>query len=171
MRRTSLVLVSGLLPILSGSCADASSGGGQRLPGSAVSLAELATTVLVGLAAADTLRLESVRLTEVEHNEMVWPELPASAPEVNYPADLAWKNSWTRNRAALSDLFGVYEDRSSRFVDAECRGPVEAFENFVVHTDCWVTLQRDGELLPPQQLFKDVLDWGGELKIFRYYEP
>ena len=48
---------------------------------------------------------------------------------------------------------------------------IKAFENFVVHTDCWVTLQRDGELLPPQQLFKDVLDWGGELKIFRYYEP
>ncbi len=171
VRRTSLVLVSGLLPILSGSCADASTGGGQRLPGSAVSLAELATTVLVGLAAADTLGLESVRLTEFEHNEMVWPELPASAPEVNYPVDLAWKNIWTRNRAALSDLFGVYEDRRLRFVDAECRGPAEAFESFLVHTDCWVTLQRDGELLPPQQLFKDVLDWGGELKIFRYYEP
>ena len=102
---------------------------------------------------------------------MVWPELPASAPEVNYPADLAWKNIWTRNRAALSDLFGVYEDRRLRFVDAECRGPVEAFESFVVHTDCWVTLRRDGELLPPQQLFKDVLDLDGEMKIFRYYEP
>ncbi|WP_423925681.1 hypothetical protein [Candidatus Palauibacter sp.] len=150
---------------------DAPSGGGQRLPGSAGSLAELATVVLAGLAAADTLRLEAVRLTEVEHNEMVWPELPASAPEVNHPVDLAWQNIWTRNRAALSDLFGVYEDHGLRFVDAEYLGPTEAFESFVVHTDCWVTLQRDGELLPPQQLFKDVLDRDGEMKIFRYYEP
>ncbi|WP_419949935.1 hypothetical protein [Candidatus Palauibacter sp.] len=161
----------GLLPILSGSCVDASSSEGRRLPGSAGSLAELATTVLVGLAAADTLGLESVRLTEVEHNELVWPELPASAPEVNYPVDLAWKNIRTRNRAALSDLFGVYEERELRFVDAECRGPTEAFASFVVHTDCWVTLERDGQLVPPQQIFKDVLDWDGELKIFRYYEP
>lgn len=171
MRRTSLILALGLLPILSGSCVDAPSDGGQRLSGSAGSLAELATTVLVGLAAADTLRLETVRLTEIEHNEMVWPELPAAAPEVNYPVDLAWKNIWTRNRAALSDLFGMYEDRKLQFVDAECRGPTEAFESFVVHTDCWVTLRRDGELAPPQQIFKDVLDWNGELKIFRYYEP
>lgn len=171
MRRTSLILALGLLPMASGSCVDASSNEVSRLPGSAGSLAELATTVLVGLAAADTLGLESVRLTEFEHNELVWPELPASAPEVNFPVDLAWKNIWMRNRAALSDLFGVYEDRSLRFVDAECRGHTEAFENYVVHTDCWVTLRRDGELLPPQQLFKDVLDWDGELKIFRYYEP
>ncbi len=171
MRHTSLILGLGLLPILSGSCVDAPSDGGRRLPGSAGSLAELATTVLAGLAAADTLRLETVRLTEVEHNEMVWPELPASAPEVNYPVDLAWKNIRTRNRAALSDLFGVYEDRKLQFVDAECRGPTEAFESFVVHTDCWVTLRRDGELASPQQIFKDVLDWDGELKIFRFYEP
>lgn len=174
MRRASLILAilaSGLLPILSGSCAGAPSDRGRRLPGSAGSLAELATTVLVGLAAADTLGLEAVRLTEVEHNEMVWPELPASAPEVNYPVDLAWKNIRTRNRAALSDLFGVYENRKLRFVDAECRGPSEAFESFVVHTDCWVTLERDGDPMPPQQIFKDVLDWDGELKIFRYYEP
>lgn len=171
MRRTGLVFVWGLLSVLSGSCVDAPSDGGRRLPGSAGSLAELATTILAGLAAADTLGLEAVRLTEIEHNEMVWPELPAAAPEVNYPVDLAWRNILTRNRAALSDLFGVYRGRELQFVDAECRGPTEAFESFVVHTDCWVTLKRDGELAPPQQIFKDVLDWDGELKIFRYYEP
>ena len=150
---------------------DASSGEGRRLPGSVGSLAELATTVLAGLAAADTLNLESVRLTEIEHNEMVWPELPASAPEVNFPVDFAWDNISMRNRAALSDLFDVYEGRELQFVDAECRGSTEAFASFVVHTDCWVTVRRDGQLVPPQQIFKDVLDWEGELKIFRYYEP
>ena len=127
--------------------------------------------VLAGLATANTRDLDAVRLTEVEHNEMVWPELPASAPEVNFPVDFAWENISMRNRAALSDLFGVYEGRDLQFVDAECRGPTEAFASFVVHTDCWVTLRRDGELLPPRQIFKDVLDWEGELKIFRYYEP
>lgn len=171
VRRTGLVPVSALLPILFGSCGGAAPDGAERLPGSAGSLEELATTVLVGLAAADTVSLETVRLTEVEHNELVWPELPASAPEVNYPVDLAWSNIRMRNRAALSDLFAVYENRKLQFVHAECRGPTEAFESFVVRTDCWVTLKRDGELVPPQQIFKDVLDWDGELKIFRYYEP
>lgn len=145
--------------------------GGQRLPGSVSSLPELSRAVLAGLAAADTSRLEAVRLTEHEHEDLVWPELPASDPALNHPVDLAWRNISIRNRAALSELFAEYRGRDLRFVSAECRGPTEAFESFVVHTDCWVELERDGEPLPPRQIFKDVLEWDGELKIFRYYEP
>lgn len=154
-----------------GSCGGGPSDGGSRLSGSASSLEELATTVLAGLAAADTSLLESVRLTEREHNELVWPELPASAPDIDYPVDLAWGNISTRNRAALGDLDAAYGGHDLRFAEIECRGPTEPFESFVVHTDCWVTLERDGEQIAPQQLFKDVLDWNGGLKIFRYYEP
>ncbi|MDX1576846.1 MAG: hypothetical protein R3266_00105 [Gemmatimonadota bacterium] len=169
--RVSLVVVLGLLPIVLGSCDDGPPTGGQRLPGSASSLEELASTVLAGLASADTSSLEAVRLTETEHNEMVWPELPASAPGVNFPVDFAWANISLRHRAALSELLPAYRDRELEPIDVECRGATQSFESFAVHTDCWVTLERDGELLPPQQLFKDVLDWDGEYKIFRYYEP
>lgn len=169
--RASLVLVLGLLPMFLGSCGGGPSDGGTRLSGSASSLEELATTVLAGLASADTSTLDAVRLTEHEHNDLVWPELPASDPAVNFPVDLAWENISVRNRAALDDLDAVYTGHELRLVGVECRGDTERFESFVVHTDCWVTLERDGERIPPQQLFKDVLDRDGQLKIFRYYEP
>lgn len=144
---------------------------GQGLSGSVSSLEELATEVLAGLASADTSRLEAVRLTEREHNELVWPELPAGRPGSNFPVDVAWRNITQRNRAALDALFPVYGGHDLELVDVECRGETQVFESFRVRTDCRVTLERDGETLPPQELFKDVLVWDGQHKIFRYYEP
>ena len=167
--RVGLVLALGLLPLLPGPCGDDSSVEGQRLSGSVSSLEELATEVLAGLASADTSRLEAVRLTEREHNELVWPELPAAGSA--FPVDIAWRNISLRNRAALAGLFAVYDGHDLEPRGIECRGDTRAFESFRVRTDCWVTLERDGERLPPQQIFKDVLVWDGEHKIFRYYEP
>ncbi len=37
--------------------------------------------------------------------------------------------------------------------------------------DCWVGFTVDGHPEPPQQLFKYVVDWDGQFKIFRYYDP
>jgi hypothetical protein len=168
--RVSLVLVLGLLPLLPGPCGGDSSEG-QRLIGSANSLDELATEVLAGLASADTSRLNAVRLTEYEHNELVYPELPAARPENNHPAALAWSNIQVRNSASLIDLFSEFDGHELEYVGAECRGPTRAFESFVVHTDCFVTMRIDRSTERTVQLFKDVLDRDGELKIFRYYEP
>lgn len=169
--RASLVLVLGLLPVLPGPCGDDSLAEGQRLPGSVSSLDELATEVLAGLASADTSRLEALRLTEAEHNEQVYPELPAARPENNHPAALAWANIQTRNRIALEELVADFRGHEIEHEGVECRGPTMPFESYVVHTDCWVRVSVDGAEPRPVQLFKDVLDRDGELKIFRYYEP
>jgi len=174
MKRTghvSLVLALGLLPFLPGPCGDDSSFEGQRLSGSVSSLEELATEVLAGLASADTSRLEAVRLTEHEHNELVWPELPGGQAGSGFPVDIAWRNITLRNRAALDRLLPLYRGRDLSVVDVECLGETAEFESFRVRTDCRVTLELDGERLSPRQLFRDVLVWDGEHKIFRYYEP
>ncbi|MGH7541230.1 MAG: hypothetical protein ACRELC_09540 [Gemmatimonadota bacterium] len=168
--RASLVLVLGLLP-LQPTCEGDSTSGGQRLRGSAGSLHELSARVLAGLASADTARLRELRLTEGEHNDLVWPELPAGAPESGFPVDVAWTNISLRDARALARLLPLYAGHELALVEAECRGRTHAFESFRVHTDCRVTLERDGVRLAPQQLFKDVLVWDGEHKIFRYYEP
>jgi len=139
------------------------------MPGSVRSLESLGENVLSGFSTGDTALLESLRLTEAEHNELVWPELPASDPSVNFPVDFAWANISLRNRAALADLFSEYGSEVLALQGVDCRGEIREFESFVVHTDCWVSFTADGRLLPPQQLFKDVLDWDGEFKIFRYY--
>ncbi|NNL31142.1 MAG: hypothetical protein HKO77_08975 [Gemmatimonadetes bacterium] len=127
--------------------------------------------VLTALSLQDTMALGIVRLTESEHNEIVWPELPASAPEVNFPVDYAWKNIQNRNARGVGRLLPFLADRSVGFQRVECRGGVEAFETFAVQTDCFVVFTVDeGPQLWEAQLFKDLLVRGGGHKIFRYYD-
>lgn len=134
-------------------------------------LQALGRHVLEALARGDTAALRRVRLTEREHNEVVWPELPASAPEINFPVDYAWQNIENRSRRGLSRLLPIFTERSVRFHGVECRGPTEALESFRVHTDCRVVFTAADALEPWEaQLFKDAMERGGGYKIFRYYD-
>lgn len=139
--------------------------------GAAPSLDGLAAGVLRALVRGDGPTLEGLRLSEFEHNEVVWPELPASAPEINYPVDYAWTNIENRNRRAVARILEVFADRALDYQGVECRGDVESFESFRVHTDCYVIFTQHGGLERWQvQLFKDVLERSGGYKIFRYYD-
>ena len=139
--------------------------------GAAASLGGLASGVLDALSREDLAALEAVRLTEREHNEVVWPELPASAPELNFPVDFAWSNIQTRNQSALARIDDYYRGRELTLVGAECRGERQTFEVFDVLTDCWVSFKADGEsTIYEAQVFKDVIVRSGGHKIFRYYD-
>ena len=134
------------------------------------SLDGLGEGVLAALVAGDTAALERFRLTEQEHNDEVWPELPASAPEVNFPVDYAWTNIENRNRRGLARLLPIFEGEDVSFRAVECRGETQAFESFVVETDCSLVFTRPDGQLWEVQAFKDVLVREGERRIFRYYD-
>ena len=141
------------------------------LRGGLASAHEVAVAALEGLASRSRGRLERLRLTKYEHNVLVWPELPASRPEVNFPLDFAWRNIEVRNQSARERLLAVYGGRDLLFERVECLGETERFASFKVHTDCWVSFFVDGPTLHRKQLFKHLLEWEGQYKIFRYYEP
>ena len=142
-----------------------------RLEGAAETLDGLGRMVLGALVRADTLALASVRLTEQEHNEVVWPELPAARPEVNFPLDFAWTNIELRDRRSVSRLLPVFHELDVRFRGVQCRGGIQTFDSFRVLTDCWTLFDVEGREGPFEaQLFKDVVVRGGGHKIFRYYD-
>jgi hypothetical protein len=142
-----------------------------RFPGSTETLDGLGFRVLEGLVSGDTLALGELRLTAQEHNETVWPELPASRPELNFPVDFAWTNIEIRDRSSLSRLLPVFDGLGVRLRTVQCRGAAEAFRTFRVLTDCWTIFDVEGREGPFEaQLFKDVIVRGGGYKIFRYYD-
>lgn len=145
--------------------------GRARFPGSADTVDEVGVLVLEALVAADTQALAAVRLGEHEHNRIVWPELPASRPEVNFPLDYAWANIEMRNASSLARILPLFEALRPSFQRVECRGPTEEFRTFEVLTDCWVIFAdaESGDILE-MQIFKDVLMRGGGYKVFRYYD-
>lgn len=139
-------------------------------PGSEASLEALGRTALEAVTRGDTATLERLRLTEHEHNEVVWPELPASAPELNFPVDYAWKNIRLRNRAALDRVLPQYRDWAVTYEGIHCEGRTEEFETFRVHTDCTLLLSTEEGVPLSLQLFEDALERGGGFKLFRYYD-
>ncbi len=142
-----------------------------RFPGSTETIDGLGRTVLEALSRSDTVTLAELRLTEREHNEVVWPELPAARPEVNFPIDFAWTNIELRDRRSLARLLPVFDGLDARFRTVQCRGATQTFETFEVLTDCWTIFDVEGREGPFEaQLFKDVLVRGGGHKIFRYYD-
>ena len=142
-----------------------------RFEDSAASLEALGRSVLAALSLDDTATLRRLRLTETEHNLVVWPELPAARPEVNFPVDLAWTNIENRNRRGLERSLPLYRGRELRFEDVQCRGAIRTFATFSVRTDCWVAFSHAGGAeIHEAQIFKDVLVRGGGFKTFRYYD-
>lgn len=161
---------AGPLPVLLVGLAAAAGCGGQPFPGSAESLDELGRGIVEAFREDDREALETFRLTETEHNTIVWPELPASRGEFAFPLDLAWRNIQLRNRRAIPRAGGVLRRAEPlEFESVECLGETRTFDSFVVHTDCHTRFRARGRLYRIQ-LFKDVLERNGGLKIFRYYD-
>lgn len=165
--------ILGVLALLSGGCGGSEGpafAGEPPFPGSAPSLEALGETVLAALAAGDTAALQAVRLTEAEHNGVVWPELPASSPDVNFPVDQAWENIVLRNRRDMNRILPWYRGRDPELRTVECRGETQEFASFFVLTDCYIVFDAGAEGVLEAQVFKDVVVRNGGHKIFRYYE-
>ena len=145
------------------------SAGIAPFPGSGSSLPEVGQRVLEGLAAGDHASLAALRLSRDEYVEVVWPELPASDPDLNVPIEYVWADIEARNRSALIRLAPQFEGLAAELGEVVCTGGVREFETFRVHTDCWVVLRTpSGE--HRIQLFKDVVERGAGYKLFRYYD-
>lgn len=177
-RRTGAAFATCAALVLAASGCTESTAGDLRFPGSAPSLTQLGRSALDAAVVGDTARLGRLRLTETEHNEVVWPHLPAAAPEVGMPVDLVWADIERRNVRALDRIVPALEGRRLNHVDTSCRGPVRSFGAFEVLTDCWVVFDAADQAAPgpvalPRyevQLFKDVLLREGGYKVFRFYE-
>ena len=138
-------------------------------PGSGSSLPEVGQRVLEGLAAGDHASLAALRLSRDEYVDVVWPELPASHPDLNVPIEYVWADIEARDRSAMIRLAPQFEGLAAELVDVACVGGVEEFETFRVHTDCRVIL-RTPSGKHRIQLFKDVVERGAGYKLFRYYD-
>lgn len=151
-------------------CGLGSTGSAPSFPGSAASLDDLGRGVFESFARNDREALEAFRLTEEEHNTVVWPELPAAQAEEPFPLDLAWRGIQLRNERAVPRAANALRRAGAKaFEGAECRG-AQSFETFVVHTDCRVRFRATGGARYRVLLFKDALERNGGYKVFRYYD-
>lgn len=168
-------VLCGLAIAIAGACDSTPEASGEASPyleltGGAGDLSSLGRLVVEAIGRTDTVTLEALRLTEHEHNDLVFPRLPAGQPPQNFPVDIAWANIRTRNSVAVLRLFERYAGKQLTFETVECIGETEKFEGFEVATDCWTEFTDSNGNRHRAQLFRHVLSSDGRYKIFRYYD-
>ena len=136
--------------------------------GGAASLEELAAGVVRGLVAGDTAALAGYRVTEHEHNRLLWPEFPIARQDPPFPVELAWENLEVRNAGGLDHLLPRFQGREVRIESVECPGGEEAYPGFTVLHDCRIGLVESGARRVVSQPFRSVVVRDGRFKIVRY---
>jgi hypothetical protein len=139
----------------------------EALPGSAASLDALGEQALRALVSGDTAVLDSLRLSESEHNGIVYPELPAAA---SFPVEMAWENIERRNRRDLGRQLEWFAGREVAVEATSCPGEVLRYEGFEAWTDCRIDFRDSERGLLRVRLFDDVIVRGGGYKLVRYYD-
>src|SRR5690606_29857660 len=115
------------------------------------SLEALADGVVAALVAGDTAALAGYRVTEHEHNELLWPEFPIARQEPPFPVELAWENLEARNAGGLHRLLERFRGRDLRVDAVECPGGEEEYPGFTVLHDCRIRLVEGGARLAVAQ--------------------
>lgn len=170
IRHAAAVLLS-----LAAACADAGADTASRVPaaafasGGAASLQALGAGVVSAMAAGDTAALARFRVTEQEHNELLFPSFPAAQEDPPFPAALAWENIQTRNAAALYGWLPAFRAQRPVFAGVACAGPPERYPTFTIHQDCAVTLRRPDGTTGTAALFRSAVEMGGRFKVIRYH--
>ena len=150
------------------SCADAPDPE-PRLDHGAPTVEALAQEVWAALVASDTATLDRLRLSEREHNELVWPEQPAAAqPAAAAQLDEWWANIERRNRASLGTLLDAFAGSSLDLAGGECRGEPRRYASYEALTGCVLLL--DGPAGSREvEAFRYVIRMDGVHKVVRYY--
>ena len=141
-------------------CGDA---GAPRLTDGARSLDALTDAFAAAVMAQDTAAMHTLRVTEREHTELLWPEFPASRN--NYSAEFAWENL---DRSSVKDAARIADDHGGaprRVVATECRRGVTEYDTFRIHGDCWVVWAAPDDGRDTVKLFGSIVEMDGRYKV------
>lgn len=175
--RAGRVLVVVLAALALAACASPEEDAPERPPGVAAfagsepSRQRLGAVVWSALTQGDTATLERLRLSAPEHNDTIWPSMPASDAALGFPVDLAWLNIESRNRAALEEVLPRYAGSALDYAGVACDSAI-AYDGFTIHSGCLVELE--GGDTPGRlrlELFRHAVERDGGWKVIRYYDP
>jgi hypothetical protein len=82
----------------------------------------VARTVLEALAQKDAPGLLRLAVTREEFEELIWPTLPVSRPEVGMPFSYIWNDHFTKSRMYLGQTLARYGGQRYELVRVEFGG-------------------------------------------------
>lgn len=129
----------------------------------------LAETALLALKERDADLLASLRVTEREYREVLFPEFPASKPPRTIPVDFHWFHLDARSRAGIEDALGELGGEDFELIEVVATRGVDQYATFKIHNkvELKVRRKRDGQVAQIK-VFGSVVEVDGEFKILGF---
>lgn len=111
----------------------------------------------------DVLATQVVNQTEFLRH--IWPQLPASRPDVGMPADRAWAEQSQRNAAYLTQTLAEHGGQRYALVAVSFGAPATPYGTFTIHPEATLMI-RDVGGVREVQVFGSMIESGGRWKIY-----
>ncbi len=140
--------------------------GARRLFHAAASIEDLVRQVLAAVEAEDMQGLTDLRVTEREHNELLWPEFPAR--DHNVQLDFAWDMLDTRSHTNQGRAIGTWRGKGLEFVAVRFEREIERYRTFVAHRGTVVTARTATGEEVEVRFIGSILELDGQFKAVSY---
>lgn len=128
----------------------------------------LARAVLDGIARKDGPGLLGLSVSKDEFENLVWPTLPISRPEVGMPLAYVWQDNFTKSRAYLAQTVERYGGRRYDLVDVEFDGETTEYGSYSVSRETILVVRDERQEERHLRLFGSVIHQNGRSKVFSY---
>ena len=128
----------------------------------------LARAVLDALARKDGEGLLRLSVTREEFEELVWPTLPVSRPEVGMPIAYVWNDHSTKSRAHLAHTLATFGGQRFEVVRVEFGGGTTQHGTCTISREARLVVLDDEGREQTLRLFGSIIRQNGRSKIFSY---
>jgi hypothetical protein len=128
----------------------------------------LARDVVNALAARDAATLEALAVSRSEFTASIWPELPASRPEVGMPAEYVWADTASKSRAHLARLLAESGGGPMTVEAVSFGGPSRNYGAFRIHPDARLTVRDESGHRSERRLFGSMIETAHGWKVYSY---
>lgn len=116
----------------------------------------------------DAAALAAMALTKDEFEQIVWPTLPVSRPEVGMPIEYVWQDTFRKSRAFLQQTLSEYGGQRFALVRVEFRGPTTEHKGYTVSRETELVVRDERGAERRIRLFGSIIRQEGRSKVYSY---
>jgi len=128
----------------------------------------LARAVLDGFTRKDAAVLLQLSVTKEEFEDLVWPTLPVSRPEVGMPLSYVWQDNFTKSRSYLAQTLDAFGGSRYELRGIEFGGPTTDRGTYSVSRQARLLVMDEQGKERRLRLFGSVIRQHGRSKVFSY---
>ncbi len=129
----------------------------------------VAQAVLAAVEANDRAALMALSVSKDEFEDLVWPTLPASRPEVGMPVSYVWQDTVTKSRAGLAQTLERYGGRRFELVRVETGGDTTDHGSFTISRKTYLVAKDEEGHERTLRLFGSMIrGQDGRSKVYSY---